>query len=78
MRGARPSPRERIVRIFKRVHKLEKLLIAKLHRMPVEDRPAFEAKGIASVNAIMKKAVVACTRVMAPAKQKTRRTPRTR
>lgn len=78
MRRRRPSPRERIGRVFQRVYKLENRLIAKLHKMPVEEWPAFEARGIAKVNAIMKKAVLACTRVMAPAKQKARRTPRTR
>lgn len=76
MRGARPSPRERIVRIFEGVRKLEHRLTAKLLKMPPEDRPAFEARGIAKVNAIMKKAVLACSRVIA--KQKSRRTRRTR
>jgi len=45
--------------------------------MPVEERPAFAARGIAKVNAIMRKAVLACDRVLAQNKQKARRTPRT-
>jgi hypothetical protein len=53
-------------------------LIAKHHRIPAEERPAFQATGIAKVNAIMKKAVLACTRVMASTKPKARRTRKTR
>lgn len=78
MMRTRPNPRERIGRIFERVRRLENRLIAKLQKMPVEERPAFVARGIAKVNAIMKSAVLACTRAMAPAKQKSRRTRRTR
>ncbi len=40
MRRPRSNPRERISRIFERVRKLETRLTAKLHRMPVEERPA--------------------------------------
>jgi hypothetical protein len=78
MKRPRPSPRKRIGRIFERVYKLENRLIAKHHRIPAEERPAFQATGIAKVNAIMKKAVLACTRVMASTKPKARRTRKTR
>jgi hypothetical protein len=40
-------------------------LTAKLRKMPPEEQPAFEARDVAKINAIMKKAVLACSRVMA-------------
>jgi len=74
-----PQPRHRrVLRIFKKIFRLERQLTAQVTKIPWSEQPAAVAKNAARVNAKLRKAVRAFMRLEARAKKAARRARRKR
>ena len=74
-----PQPRHRrVLRIFKRIYRLEKQLTAQVPKIPLSEQPAAVAKNAARVNAKLRRTVRAFMRLEARAKKEARRAARRR
>jgi hypothetical protein len=72
-----PQPRyRRVLRIFKRIYRLEKQLTAQVRKIPLSDQPAAVAKNAARVNAKLRRTARAFMRLEARAKKEARRAAR--
>jgi hypothetical protein len=70
------SRHRRVLRIFKRIYRLEKLLTAQVRKIPPSEQPTAVAKNAARVNAKLRRTVRAFMRLEARAKKETRRAAR--
>ena len=72
-----PQPRyRRVLRIFKRIYRLEKQLTAQVRKIPLSEQPAAVAKNAARVNAKLRRMARAFMRLEARAKKEARRAAR--
>jgi hypothetical protein len=65
-----------VLRIFKRIYRLEKQLTAQVPKIPLSEQPAAVAKNAARVNAKLRRTVRAFVRLEARAKKEARRAAR--
>jgi len=65
-----------VLRIFKRIYRLEKQLTAQVRKIPLSEQPAAVAKNAARVNAKLRRMARAFMRLEARAKKEARRAAR--
>ncbi len=72
-----PQPRHRrVLRIFKKIFRLERQLTAQVPKIPASEQPIAVAKNAARVNAKLRRAVRAFMRLEARARKEARRAAR--